>query len=348
MLKLPETIDEITRSFVTDALAGRHPGTKVDEVEVVDVRQGSASSLRLRLSYADNPNALPTSMYLKGDFIDHEFTSPIAFASEARFYDAVAPELPDEVNVPDSYFGAVDDSGQAIVLLEDLLDRGARFGQADTPMDADTVDAGLGQLAALHADHWLSPSLASADWLDEASAVGMLMRYLVQPIHFDDYIARDRAAQIPEPLRDRVAVERALEAMFETDEQLPWTFVHGDPHLGNTFVEPDGRPGFVDWQGVARGPYIWDVTYFLTGALDTEVRRVNEQDLLRDYLGRLAASGVDAPSFNDAWLAHRRHMMHGYLSILTPDQMQPDSFATIMGGRFARAADDLETLSAFH
>jgi aminoglycoside/choline kinase family phosphotransferase len=149
-------------------------------------------------------------------------------------------------------------------------------------------------------------------------------------------------------MRDRVAVERALEAMFETDEQLQWTFVHGDPHLGNTFVEPDGRPGFVDWQGVARGPYIWDVTYFLTGALDTEVRRVNEQDLLRDYLGRLAASGVDAPSFNDAWLAHRRHMMHGYLSILTPDQMQPDSFATIMGGRFARAADDLETLSAFH
>jgi len=248
VIKLPRAIDEITASFATEALAVRHPGTQVDAVEVVDVRQGSASSLRLRLSFAENPDALPESMYLKGDFIDHEFTSPIAFASEARFYEEVAPDLPGEVNVPGSFFAAVDESGQAIVLLEDLLDRGATFGQADTPMDADTVDAGFGQLAALHAAHWLSASLADADWLDEASAVGVLMRYLVQPIHFDDYIARERAAEIPEPLRDRAAVERALEAMFETDERLPWTFVHGDPHLGNTFVEPDGRPGFVDWQ----------------------------------------------------------------------------------------------------
>jgi aminoglycoside phosphotransferase (APT) family kinase protein len=135
--------------------------------------------------------------------------------------------------------------------------------------------------------------------------------------------------------------------MFAADETLPTTLVHGDPHLGNTFREPDGRIGFVDWQGAAVGAYIWDATYFLTGALTVEDRRGAERDLLRLYLDRLAGGVVEAPGFDDAFLAHRRHMMHGFLSILTPDQMQPDHFARAMGLRFAQAADDLETLRAF-
>ena len=53
------------------------------------------------------------------------------------------------------------------------------------------------------------------------------------------------------------------------------TLVHGDPHLGNLFVDSvDGdRTGFLDWAVIARAPGIRDVAYVLCNSMPTEVRR---------------------------------------------------------------------------
>ncbi|BBZ14961.1 hypothetical protein [Mycobacterium branderi] len=40
-------------------------------------------------------------------------------------------------------------------------------------------------------------------------------------------------------------------------------------------------------------------------------------------------------------------MMHGYLNILTPVEMQPDRFAVSMGARFTSAMEELDTLGSF-
>jgi hypothetical protein len=344
---LPQAIEDIDAAFMTTALATGHPGTRVAAVEVTSLRQGSASSLTLALVYDRNPAGLPPTMFLKGDFIDHEFTSPVAFFAEAQFFADIAPLLPDGARVPTCFFAGVDEDAQAIVVLEDLAgeQRGSsvRFGDAEAPYTVEEVASGIEQLAVLHGRFWGGRGTGSADWLASSDGVAMLMRYLVQPEHFDDYIALERAADLPARLKDRAQVEKAVMGMFEADRTRPQTLIHGDPHIGNTWVE-DGQIGFFDWQGVALGPAVWDATYFLTGALEVEDRRRAERDLLDLYRDRLAATGVEGPSRDDLWLAHRQHMMHGYLSILTPVEMQPDSFAVTVGGRFAQAAEDLDTL----
>ncbi len=346
---LPKELGEIDAAFLTRALSRRFPKTRVTAVEIADLRQGSASSLRLRLHYSDNPHDLPRTMFLKGDFIEHDFTSAAAFAGEALYYEHLAEILADAVHQPHAFFSGVDDAGQAIVILEDLGLRGVRFGDCEEPLDADTVADGVCQLAAMQGRFWRGLGLEHYAALVDVASVAQLMTFLVRPQHFDDYIGRERADFLSGPLRDRRRIESALHAMFETDKDLPRAFVHGDAHLGNTFRESSGKLGFHDFQAMGRGPYIWDVTYFLTGALTTEDRRTSERDLLALYLEELRRNGVDeVPDLNTAFTAHRRHMMHGYLNILTPVEMQPDRFAVSMGRRFAAAMEDLDTLGSFN
>ncbi|MHC9292432.1 phosphotransferase family protein [Mycobacterium sp. LTG2003] len=345
---LPTKLQGIDATFLTRALSRRHPGTEVSSAVIADLRQGSASSLRVRLEYRSNPHDLPSSMFMKGDFIDHDFSSAAAFAGEARYYEHLAHSLDDAVVQPHAYFAGIDAGGQAIVLLEDLSRRGVVFGDCESPLDTDTVADGVRQLAAIQGRYWSGEGLDQHSDIVDISTVSDLMLFLVQPEHFDDYINRDRADFLSAPLRDRSKIERALRAMFESDSHLPKAFVHGDAHLGNTFREKSGRLGFCDFQGIGLGPYIWDVTYFVTGSLTPADRQAAERDLLALYLEELRSHGVtDAPTLETAFTAHRRHIMHGYLSILTPVEMQPDRFAVAMGRRFAEAAEDLDTLASF-
>lgn len=345
---LPTELEDIDASFLTAALQQQHPGTDVSSVEVCDLHQGSASSLRLRLEYAENPDDLPVTMFMKGDFIDHDFTSAAAFAGEALYFTHIADLFRDDIRQPHAYFSGLDDEGQAIVILEDLAARGARFGDCERPLDVEAVSDGVRQLAALQAKFWTGEGLDKHDWITDVTSVATLMAFLVQPDHFDEYIELDRAAFLSEPLRDRARVEAALTNMFATDEALPKAFVHGDPHIANTYLDAEGQLGFCDFQAVGRGPFIWDVTYFLTGALEPDVRSNSERELLSHYLDELRRGGVgDVPDLDTTFLAHRRHLMHGYLNILTPTQMQPDRFAVAMGRRFAAAMEDLDTLGSF-
>ncbi|MEU6562996.1 phosphotransferase [Nocardia nova] len=339
---------EIDATFVTAALASNYPRTRVAAIEIADLSQGSASSLRLRIDYADNPHELPPTMFLKGNFVGHEFTAAAAFAAEALYYRHLAGVLDGEVTQPRAHFAGLDEQGQAIVILEDLARRDARFGDCEEPLDVDTVADGVRQLAAIQGKFWNGRGLDEHDWITDVASVAALMSFLVQPQHFDAYIARERASFLTGSLRERRKIESALQAMFEADKALPRALVHGDPHLGNTF-RTDGTVGFCDFQAIGRGPYIWDVTYFMTGALEPADRHASERDLLSLYLDELRRAGADdVPTLDAAFSAHRQHMMHGYLSILTPVEMQPDRFAVAMGRRFAAAMEDLDTLRSFH
>jgi len=122
---------------------------------------------------------------------------------------------------------------------------------------------------------------------------------------------------------------------------------HGDAHLGNMFLEPDGRPGFLDWQAWQEGPYMHDVAYSIIGNLTVADRCHAEKDLLAGYLDGLQANGVaPVPSRVDAWEAYRRHAMHGFMWAFTPVQMQPEDIVTAEGDCFGAAVVDLDTFGA--
>lgn len=344
-MRLPSCVGDIDAAFLTAVLSDGHPGVRVHSVVIGDTHFGTSSTVRLTLEFGRNDPGLPERMLLKGSFAQHEFATGNLSAVEAHFYRDVAPLLSDDVNRPIGYFGGVDSSGRAVVVMEDLTDREAEFREATEAVAVDEVAQGIEQLAALHAGFWQPDTLRPFPWLGRISDKVAIMRYLVSPDHFTRHIHRACDGLDP-ALTDPGDVAAALEAMFASDEGLPQTLVHGDPHLGNTFRERDGRPGFLDWQFVGRGPHIWDVTYYLTGALAPADRRSAERDLLELYRKGLTARGVAAPSADDLWLAHRRHMLHGYLSLFVPAESQPESFALCMGERFGVAATDLDTIGA--
>ena len=73
--------------------------------------------------------------------------------------------------------------------------------------------------------------------------------------------------------------------------------------------------------------------------LTVDDRRRHEDDLLRHYLDRLDAGGVDAPAFDDARRQIRRGMVHGlYLWGITL-KVDPRKTAVLLE-RLGTAVDD--------
>lgn len=339
-MRLPLTTEDVTASWLSDAL-----GVEVTSFEVVEVIGGTATKMRLALEYAGSTD-LPSAMVLKGGLDIPEVGNIVGltgYAREVEFFNDVAPSL--DIKIPRSFFGAVDpESGQALVLLEDLNDRGVTFGRATSPISADTAAVALDMMARYHALWWESPRL---DPLARFPGVlEPIILYLLGPENWEACMARPRADAVVAEMRDRERVQAAVQTMWERNKEAPRCFIHGDPHLGNMYFEPDGSPGFLDWQGAMCGTWAHDVTYFVIGSLDIEERRKHERDLLSGYLDRLASYGAPAPGFDGAWLAYRRNVMHGFMWVVNPEALQPEDVNTACATRFATAAVDLESLAS--
>src|SRR3546814_12901831 len=91
----------------------------------------------------------------------------------------------------------------------------------------------------------------------------------------------------------------------------PVTLLHGDAHVGNTYVLPDGSVGFLDWQVVRRGCWSQDVGYFLVGALTQDDRREHERALLQIYADALEVPIATCPSPDALWLHYRASAAYG-------------------------------------
>ncbi|HJR19288.1 MAG TPA: phosphotransferase [Actinomycetota bacterium] len=348
MLPLPLRTEDVTVEWLTDALSSRYPGTEVTVLQVGEVIRGTATKMQLLLEYnaAGREHGLPPTMVLKGGFDIPDVGNIVGltgYAREVEFFRDVAPEL--SIKIPASYFGGIDpDTGQAVVLLEDLNARGITFGRATSPITLDVAALALDDMALYHALWWESPRL---DPLARFPGVlEPIILYLLGPENWAACMERPRAAAVTGELRDHDRVLAAVQMMWERNKEAPRCFIHGDPHLGNMYFEPDGSPGFLDWQGAMCGTWAHDVTYFLIGSLDIDDRRANERSLLEHYLERLAAYGAPVPGFDDAWLAYRRNVMHGFMWVVNPEELQPEDVNTACATRFATAAIDLESLAS--
>jgi hypothetical protein len=346
---LPLSLEQITPEWLTSALGTAVPGVVVEAVAIDQVQWGTATKVQLRLGYnaAGVSAGLPRSMYLKAGLAGPEQIALVgrALECEARFYGDWRPAL--DINAPRAYYAATAvETGQAVVLLEDLGARGVRFGSPLQALSVETAQRTLDLLARCHARWWRSPSLQGLD-----AYPGMLdgiAEHFFAMQHWHEHLARARGRFVPAALRDRRRLRSAWLAMqaHAQNAQAPACFLHGDAHIGNMYFEPDGAPGFLDWQNIMRGPWAHDVAYFLAGALPAEDRRRHERELLLGYLDRLAAHGGEPPGFDEAWLQYRRHVIHGFCWVLTPTQMQSEENCEAMAERVCAAITDLDTLGA--
>jgi len=129
----------------------------------------------------------------------------------------------------------------------------------------------------------------------------------------------------------------------------PMTLLHGDTHIGNTYLLPGGEVGFLDWQVVRRGNWSQDAGYFPISALTEDDRRRAEADLLESYRAGLTVPDGQKPSREEAWLWYRASTCYGlaiWLSTLGTDGYQSRENSLALAQRFAAAFTELDGRSA--
>jgi hypothetical protein len=340
---LPVQVSELTPEWLSEVL-----GLDVVDVKVLNHASATNQRVRLGLSYAEATTG-PSSLFVKLASPDPVHREMIGASSmgerEARFYVDVAPSV--DLRVPRSYYAASADDGSFALLLEDLSTGGCEFSDGAWGVTADAAAVALEELAHFHA-RFADPAVRSAvaPW-----SAG------VQPQH-GDFVAQlmrtvlDENADVLTP-----AYIAAGEIYVEHHDRLgelwdagPRTYIHGDTHIGNVFLD-GGRVGFLDW-GLSRvSTPLRDVSYFLTMTVDPEERRRSERDLLRLYLDALRTAGGADIAFDEAWSVHR--VQAGYTVVATflvfmPSYASDD--AQVLGSALRRhseiALDDLEVVDA--
>ena len=346
-LSIPAGWDEITPAWMTDAVRRHHPDAVVSDVEVVLRDDGTNRRARLGLSYSAGTG--PATVFAKA--VDPAHAELVALTSglfhEPRLFNA-GVVLP--LDHPVVYTAIIDeDASDFLMIMEDVVARGADPRDSTRPMTVDQVASGVRGLAKLHSEFWgdritSDPALS---WVEPFVAFAGL-----------EYAPLEIAY---ERLGDSVPTE--IPAMTGTDlfvdiwaryigtlTEAPQTLLHGDPHIGNTYVLPDDTVGFLDWQMVRRGNFALDLGYFLQGALTIDDRRRSERDLIEEYRGALSLPADEMPSADEVWLRYRASVAHGlaiWMATLSGgDAWQGAEICVALAQRYAAAFVDLDTRGA--
>ena len=345
-LQFPANEAAITAEWLTGALSARFPGAKVSSATLIKKIGGTADKLRYQLDYADRGQGdPPPSLWVKGGFDPKGAVQGEAFANEVRFFLDLAPVLP--INLPDCYYGAIEPTTRnGVVVLEDLINRPATFGAATQPLTADEAARVLSLQARYHAIFWDSDAIGRFGWLKAGGAMAganMVEQYFGL---WDGSVPLPRFESVPQAQRDMPRVRDALARLMRSLQAEANCLVHGDSHPANLFFDPDGTPGYLDWQHVMRGCWAFDLANFMVTAFTIEDRRANERALIAHYLAELTARGVSAPTFDQAWAKYRRYVMWPFMWVMCPPDVHPEQICTLNTARACAAIEDLGTLEA--
>lgn len=353
----PSDLTELTPGVLAAALAEHTPDVVVEKVDVVTAKRcgdgvaSTADRVVLDLTYAKGTGGdLPRRLVLK-TMLASPHAPEAMYENEVRFYRDLRREL--DIEAPTAFASHFDPvTGRFGLLLEDLTARGARFPSAIEPVSLDEVRSILGHLATLHAQFWNSPRFDDElAWVDTPLSGGMFDVFdLIGLELIEDQVGRHAFKQeLIAPLGRNLA--QMWELLWQVQRRHcaePTTLLHGDPHLGNTYLLPGDRGGLLDWQLMMRGSWAHDVTYLMVTALDPEARRAHERDLLAEYLELLHVGGVaEAPGLDEAFEQCRAAALWGLVIgwlICPPENYgQPITEANIT--RTVTAVADYDTIA---
>jgi hypothetical protein len=356
-LQLPESPHGLSPEFLTGLLQQNYPGSRIVSTKLVEMigygEVGVSTSARvtLDLDYASGSDpALPRRAVVKMS-LDNEMWRNLLhpqFENEVDVYNRLKPGL--VVEAPLALGGHFDPvSNRYVLILEDLRVRGAHFQSVTDVTSPDTVRAVLDTHARLHASFWNSPRFSTdLAWYQThlAGNVETFMQGKLRECFREEMdlhgIKRDLISGVA---GDEESLFAQMCAVKRHQATLPQTIVHGDSHISNTYLLPDGSGGLYDWAVSARGFAMHDVIYHINTALPTELRRVHERDLLAFYRDRLGHYGVaDLPDMETIWAEARRATIWGlYCWIPCVEEAYGMERLTIVLLRLVNAYRDHET-----
>jgi hypothetical protein len=312
---LPLDVADLTADWFTSAL-----GLDVTSAEVLDRSSGTTG--RARVALTGEPG-VPATVFVKLSPFDErqrEFVTSVGMGvAEARFYRDLAPEIP--VRIPEVWFADTDadtddDGDRYAMVLEDLVASGCRFPH---PKDEDIAWRArdiVEHLAALHAHFWESPRFDAGGDLEWLAAKGT--GAAGGGSTFVQMAVDNVGAQLPEEFHRLADIYLArtddIVALWNSG---PRTFVHGDPHMGNLFVDTvaGNRTGFVDWAMIGRSPGLRDVAYVLCNSIPAAVRAIDERSWVDRYCELLAAHDPAIDLDPDAaWEQYRLFAVYSWVS----------------------------------
>lgn len=348
--KIPRNLEQITAPWLSSMLANRYPGIVVEAMKTVEVRNGHTTKMRVELDYNEvgKSAAIPRQLCIKANWSEG-FESGDICELEARFYFYIRENL--SIPAPGCFYADWDGdgSGQGVVVMEDLATEGGVFGHSTHHIGVDAVAHALEGLAQLHGAWWGSDKLNSYDWLQTSMATTVDCEQLRQLWSFCEInIAKPEYQKVlPQWLKDDPQrLERAFDKLvaYEQAQQGPLCVVHGDAHLGNSYLRPNGERLWIDWQLVRKGRPWRDVTYFMLGSLTIEERRAEGRRLFKHYLDAIRATGAEGVLSDDqAWGEFSRWPLYGMQAWLA-NQDEWGQHGLPMVERFYQAAEDLDSL----
>lgn len=339
--------DEITPDWMSTALSGRHPGATVKDVTVELRDDGTNRRARLGLTYSAGNG--PATVFVKAADPDHKelIRMTSGMFHEPRLFNS-GVHLP--LEHPVVYAALIDEDAYDFVLvMEDLNAREADPRDATRPLTIEQAASGVRGLARLHGRFWGHRAIEdpALDWL-EPFLPWDGMQYAPLPA------ALERLGADAPPSVMALSIDGLIEDIWKpfirSLVKSPQTLLHGDPHIGNTYLLPDGEVGFLDWQVARRGNWSLDLGYFLQGALTIEDRRNAERELLDEYRDALGLPADELPTADEVWLRYRASVAHGltlWLCTASAGELwQRPDIAITLAQRYSAAYADLETINA--
>ena len=365
--EMPTGPEDLSVDMLDQVVKAQIPGAGVAGFRVVNEHlwgsgeASSASRVDVQLDYtAGSPADLPRDVIVKIARIDPD-DNPVRresrgglYSNEVNIYTRFDPAR--IVESPRVLGGSYDpESHHFVLLLEDLRSRGVSFANVTVPTELERMYSLLEQLATLHARYWNSDELSgSLSWMEHHTR-GRLFNMFNTPTNAPAAIAW----QIDTVQFKREMVERlgqSAEALFRQFQRvqqhqagLEQTVCHGDTHVGNTYILPDGSGGLIDWQLTSQGYCMHDVSYLLSSGLSVAQRRQHEREALQYYREKLMEKGVvSPPDFATLWDEYRRGVVWGvYIGWLTTPVINYGWEITVMNHlRVMTAYEDLETAKA--
>lgn len=356
--QIPLGADAITCQWLTQVLCAGHPGVSVVAMHSSNASSQTTSRVALELEYsAGAPAHLPRHVFIKfTETAQQRLLSGLIriIDGEPAFYGRFRHLA--EFECPHGYYAQVNPRTWAsAVVMEDIgKTRAARFCHATTQVDRKTMMSLLETMASYHGQFWEHPAVLESQLkrpLDHLHNIGVFLNARKQ-----SRAGVARTPDLPAPLlAEHDRLWRCLElSMHELSHLTPVTLLHGDPHVGNTYINGDGQMALSDWQVVMRGGWAYDVAGAIASALTIADRRAWERELLAFYLQRLAEYGGQPPSFAQAFDLYRRSLMYPFFCWTTvlgapawmPDT-QPADVAITINQRIGAAIIDLDAMGAF-
>lgn len=294
---VPSTIGAVTADWLADTLAA--DVTEVQAERIAEDTGFSALLYRLRLrGTGDIPPSLivklPAESEARGGM---ELLG--GYQRELEFYRHIAPTAP--IATPQCYVAQITGS-DFVLVLEDLGD----WENADhlAGLSMERTRTALGQLAGLHA--W---SVHNAD-IEALQSFPLLDNPLTRELFLPAFIPGwqlylDKTSQPVSPAVARFA-ERFTELAPQALDVLSQRsmLLHGDIRADNMFFRGDELK-IVDFQLAVQGAGAADIAYLVSQGMPTQLRRGNDEALVRDYIAALEHCGVSDYGFDEAWRHYR-------------------------------------------